>query len=75
MRFVRISILALIYAPLLVACEGTGSAGGGLVIEDREIDPACAPVPGTFPAGLTLLPGDPDRAVNEYDDLRTFGGG
>jgi hypothetical protein len=46
-----------------VACEGTGSAGGGLVIEDREIDPACAPVPGTFPAGLTLLPGDPDRAA------------
>jgi hypothetical protein len=47
----------------LAACEGTGSAGGGLVIEDREIDPACAPVPGTFPSGLGLIPGDPDRAA------------
>jgi hypothetical protein len=56
---------ALLFAMLLlgVGCEGAGSAGDGLVVEDEVLDPRCTPIAGAFPSGLALSRGDVNRAI------------
>jgi len=46
-----------------VGCEGTGSSGDGLVVEDEVLDPRCTPIAGSFPSGLALDRWNADRAV------------
>jgi hypothetical protein len=48
---------------LALGCEGSGSAGRGLVVEDEVLDPRCTPVAGSFPSGLDLSPDDVDRGL------------
>jgi hypothetical protein len=59
---VRRRALAL-FACAALACEGSGSGGDGLVVKDRPVDPRCTPVAGSFPSGVDLVPGAPDRAA------------
>jgi hypothetical protein len=47
----------------LLACEGSGDAGKGLVIEHEPIAPNCTPLAGTFPSGLALLSQASHRAA------------
>ena len=60
----RLRVRALAIAALgLLACEGGGDAGKGLVIEHEPIAPNCTPLAGTFPSGLALLPQSSHRAA------------
>ena len=45
------------------ACEGSGDAGDGLVVERKPIAPNCTPVAGAFPSGLALLSQASHRAA------------
>jgi hypothetical protein len=47
----------------LLACEGSGDSGHGLVIEREPIAPNCTPLAGTFPSGLALLSQSSHRAA------------
>ena len=46
-----------------LACEGSGSGGGGLVVKVEPIDPRCTQVVGSQPSGLSLVPGVADEAL------------
>ncbi len=58
----------LLAAGLVLACGGSGGGGSGSggsapVIEISSADSRCAPLPGSFPPGLDLVPGVSGRAV------------
>ncbi len=57
------SALAGLFGLALAACEGSGSSGGGLVVEREPIAPNCTPVGGAFPSGLALLSAASGRAL------------
>ncbi len=61
----RLALLALAAAPLAL---GGGKCGGRSTIDlsgggNPELGIECAPLPGSFPAGLDFVPGDPDRVL------------
>jgi hypothetical protein len=61
---VRGRALVLAIAALAAcACEGSGDAGDGLVIDLEPIAPNCTPLAGTFPSGFALLSEASHRAA------------
>lgn len=45
------------------ACEGDGSSGDGLLIQNEIIAPNCTPAAGSFPSGLAVLSENVARAA------------
>jgi len=60
---------------LLLACEGDGSGGEGLIIRN-DPDPGCAPAGRDFPSGLAVLSPEVSRAAlvqTRPPDVRVYG--
>ena len=53
----------MLTAMVVLACEGSGRSGDGLVVEDELLSSNCTPVAGDFPSGFTLNPGNVNRAT------------
>jgi hypothetical protein len=57
----RLATVAL--ASISMGCEGSGTNGDGLVIENAPISARCTPVAGFFPSGLDVLSLGSNKAV------------
>lgn len=62
---IRLRDLLFVGCVLIVssACEGDGSSGDGLLIQNEIIAPNCTPAAGSFPSGLAVLSENVARAV------------